>query len=71
MVTIMPRLWAGQSRFQILRGTRDFSVIDIMQIGLDIHPSSYSVGTRIVLPRVRTAMVWCWPPPYGTEVKNE
>jgi len=59
MVSIMFRLWAGQSRFQVLRGARAFSLIGIMQIGLDVHPSSYSVGTRIFLPSVRMTMVLC------------
>jgi len=57
IASIMSRLWAGQSRFQILRGARDFSLIEIMQIGLDVHPSSYYVGTEIFLLRVRMAMV--------------
>jgi len=51
MVSIMSRLWAEQFRFQILRRAGDFSLIEIMQIGLDVHPSSYFVGTRIFLPK--------------------
>jgi hypothetical protein len=57
IVSIMSRLWAGQSRFQFLRGARDFSFIEIMQIGLDVHPSPYSMGTGIFLRKIRTAMV--------------
>jgi hypothetical protein len=57
IVTVISRQRAGHSWFQILTGARDFTVIEIIQISLDVHPATYSLGTRIFLPRVRTARV--------------
>jgi hypothetical protein len=47
IVSVMSRQRAGHSWFKILTGARDFIVIEIIQISLDVHPATYSLGTRI------------------------
>jgi len=44
---MVTRLWAGQSRVQILVWTRDFSLVLNVQISCVAHTASYSVDAGV------------------------
>jgi hypothetical protein len=47
-VDIVTMLRARRSRVQILSGTRDLSILEKVQIGSGVDPTSYSVGTGVL-----------------------
>jgi len=55
----MTRQQAGQYRFQISVGERDLYPLQVMQTGYEVHPTSYSLITRL-FPRGKVAMAWSW-----------
>ena len=47
-VGIETRLRAGRSRFQIVVGATDFSLLQNIQTGAGAHTASYSLGTGVL-----------------------
>jgi hypothetical protein len=65
------KLQAGWSGVRVLAGAKDFPLLQITQTGLGTHPTSYSIGKRL-LPQVKqpTHEADC-PPPSRAEVKDK
>jgi len=47
-VVIVTVLWAGRPVVRISAGAKDFSLLRIVQTGPGVHPTSCSVGTRVL-----------------------
>jgi hypothetical protein len=42
-------------------GGQEFSLLQIVQTGSEIHPTSYPMDTGGSFPRGKTAGAWSWP----------
>ena len=51
-VCIVTRLGAGQSGVQVPERARDFSLLQNVQTDCGVHPASYSIGKRALVPGV-------------------
>jgi hypothetical protein len=62
-VSIVTRLWSGQSGVWCPAGARDIWLLENAQTSPGTHPATYSIGTG-VLPWDRTVRMSSWPLTY-------